>query len=671
MKTNITVKPKYLVFISLTLAFILVIVTFMDIYQGQKDIYQTKTEEAVSLLRAVQKASENAYISNQEVEKLIADKLINTSNFISKLEAHKKLSTTELNSISTSTEIDHIFLFSSEKKWEGLNTNTHYSELNITGVLSDEIDSLIAGKYDYFVSTSINDMEDKQHFLVIHKRESGKGFIAVSIEAERLLEFRKKIGIGKLFQKIADEEDIKYVVIQDEEGITTASGGVKELSSIAKDNFLEEILLQKKLATRELSYQNEKILEAVKPFRVGSEILGVIRIGVSLKSVDNLIHRTVLRSVIISAFLLLTGVIIIILITNNQNYSILKKEYQRIQTYTGNILENMSDGVVAVDSKGKINLFNKGAENIFELSAEAILGKKCGDVINSPESLIDKTLLTWEPIDYWEHTITTKNGKGIIIGGSTSIIKNSDGSINTVVAVVRDLTSQRNTEEIHKRQEKLAAMGELAGSVAHEIKNPLNTIGITVQRFEKEFIPTKDKDEYLELVKTMKSEVKRVSEIINQFLKFAKPPKIQMQKTRMKEFIYNVHKSFESQAISNKVKYDYHCEDFEASIDPAQMKQGLVNLIQNAFDAVISGGEIKLESYQQNNNLIIKVMDNGKGMSDDEISKIFNLYFTTKSNGTGLGLSIVNQIITEHNGNVKVHSKINGGTTFTIEIPII
>jgi len=100
------------------------------------------------------------------------------------------------------------------------------------------------------------------------------------------------------------------------------------------------------------------------------------------------------------------------------------------------------------------------------------------------------------------------------------------------------------------------------------------------------------------------------------------------------------------------------------------MKQALDNLLHNAFDAIENNGEVKIESYRRDNNLIIKISDNGKGISDDEMTKIFNLYFTTKPNGTGLGLSIVNQIVAEHGGTIKAESKINEGTTFIIEIPL-
>lgn len=126
--------------------------------------------------------------------------------------------------------------------------------------------------------------------------------------------------------------------------------------------------------------------------------------------------------------------------------------------------------------------------------------------------------------------------------------------------------------------------------------------------------------------------------------------------------------------MKDNVKLVCNGESFEADIDPDQMKQALINLLQNASDAAGSSlgrpGEITVESHALNGHLIISIKDNGCGIKEEDLNKIFNLYFTTKPEGTGLGLAIVNQIITGHRGQVRVESQQDKGTTFLIEIPL-
>ncbi|MDP4117090.1 MAG: histidine kinase dimerization/phospho-acceptor domain-containing protein, partial [Bacteroidota bacterium] len=631
MKLPLSVKPKYLVLISSTLALILLIITVLDIVEGEKDFYRAKSDEAQSLLRAVQKAGENVYTSNMEVENLITEKLINTAYFISRIELNEKLTIPSLNHISASTDIEHIELYSKDGKKILSNTNTAQTDIDLQKLFPQEIDSLNSAYYDYFVPGLLQDTKGINHFYLIQKRNTREGgFIALSIASDKLLDFRKRIGIGKLFQKIADTEEIEYLVIQDNKGIITASSTINELSSIANDSFLASSLQNKSIESRIIEFNGTKVFEAVKPFTVDNEIMGIIRIGLSLKSVNSLVQRTIIRSIAISFLLLLTGIIVLILITVRQNFSLLKDEYRKIQTYTGNILANMSDGVIAADGKGIITLMNPSAENIFELKPGEAIGKTCDDIISEPQSLIDKVLGTNQPNDFWEHSVITKNEKHIIIGGSVSIIRNEDESINTVVAVIRDLTAQKASDEVQKRNEKLTAMGELAAGVAHEIKNPLNSIGITTQRFEKEFLPAEDKEEYLSLIRTMKSEVNRVSEIINQFLKFAKPPRINLNQISSKELLSEIYNSFQSRAARDNVKLSIDAEDVTVNADSSQLKQAIINIVQNAFESITGRGVIAIESYAEKEDLIIKISDTGSGISEAELGKIFNLYYTTK-----------------------------------------
>ncbi|MCU7520729.1 MAG: PAS domain S-box protein [Ignavibacteria bacterium] len=674
MKFKLVVKPGYLIPITLTLVLVMAAVTAFDIYQSYKDIYKAKSDEAVTLLRAVQKSGENVYLSSMEVENLTAARLLDNAYLIYRLEEAKTLSRSGLSRIAETNNIAQISLFSRSGKLELYSGNMPFPGPDIFRNFPGEIDSIFAGRYDYFTSSGPADSSGTQHLLAVHKRPGNKGLIVLSIDSKYFLEFRKKIGIGQLFQRIADEREIEYIVIQDSTGIITASRGVERLSTIASDRFLKKTINEKIISTRKMPFNGHEVFEAVKPFMMQGEIAGVIRIGFSLDSINRMIDRMILRSVLISLLLLLVGIVVITLLVNQQSYSLLKNEYTKVQTHTGKILESMSDGVIVTDSMGRIIIFNKAAEKIFSLKASEVTGKDCSLIMKSPESLITQTLAAGTPVDYYEHTAETLTDEQMIIAGSTSIIYNPTGGIDSVIAVVRDLTMQRSLEASQKRREKLSAMGELAGSVAHEIKNPLNLISITAQRFEKEFVPEEDEGEYYALIKDMKEEIRRVTEIINQFLKFARPPKLRLRRTEMKEYIDALCTSFQGAAMKDNVKLVCNGESFEADIDPDQMKQALINLLQNASDAAGSSlgrpGEITVESHALNGHLIISIKDNGCGIKEEDLNKIFNLYFTTKPEGTGLGLAIVNQIITGHRGQVRVESQQDKGTTFLIEIPL-
>jgi two-component system, NtrC family, sensor histidine kinase HydH len=669
VKFPLTVRPKYLILISLTLAVILFLVTILDITEGRKDINQSKTDEAYSLLRTVQKSAENVFISNTEVENLIKEKLVDAAYFIAEKEMNGKINSANLGKIAGEIGIEHIAFYSADGKPDIANDNIKF---NIKKDFKPELDSVNAGVYDYFFPGLLYDQDGAEHFSVVQKRYSpGKGYLIISISSGELLEFRKKIGIGSLFQNIAGTEEIIYLVIQDENGIITASHGIDELSSIEGDVFLAASLENQKFASRETDYRGKKIFEAVNPFFVNGEPTGIIRIGLSLEQADNLVNRTILRSIVISSLLLLTGIVLLIVITDKQNLALIKDENRKIQTYTGNILNNMSEGVLAADKNGKINLMNPMAEKILGLLPGEAIGLYCSEIINNSDCIIERAIKLNAGVEYSETLIRTKKGKEIILGGTADIVRNEDGTINTVVAVIRDVTLQRSIEESQQRNEKLSAMGELAAGVAHEIKNPLNAIGITVQRFEKEYLPAEGEEEYRDMIKMMKSEVERVSSIINQFLTYSRPRKVKLLSVQSDELLKDVYNTFYSRSVKDNVNLDLNTVDAGINADYSLLKQALINIVQNAFEAVSAGGTIKIESVKEDSKLAVIITDNGAGIPAENLGKIFNLYFTTKQAGSGLGLSIVNQIITDHNGSIKIESLPGEGTKFIVSIPLI
>jgi len=234
------------------------------------------------------------------------------------------------------------------------------------------------------------------------------------------------------------------------------------------------------------------------------------------------------------------------------------------------------------------------------------------------------------------------------------------------------------TDEVYRlqndlrRREKLSAMGELAAGVAHEIRNPLNAISMTVQRLAREFPAAEGADEQGELIKIVRREIDRISAIVRQFLEFARPAPLVKKPVLVGELITKVVALYAARAASQQVKIEWENHpSVTALLDADKITQCLVNLLENALDAVATGGRITIHlEASRRKNFSISIADNGTGIPAENQSRIFNLYFTTKANGTGLGLAQVLQIVSEHDGTVAVFSEPGRGTRFVLTIPM-
>ena len=325
--------------------------------------------------------------------------------------------------------------------------------------------------------------------------------------------------------------------------------------------------------------------------------------------------------------------------------------------------------VIVVDEQMRITLFNKSSENLFKRKEEEIIQKNLSELSDD----IVKSLSEYcknsdeQCADVAIETSISDERKYLLLNFTRN--KDEDRKDNFII-VINDLTESRRLEEESKRKEKLSAMGELASGVAHEIRNPINAIGMIAQRLDKEFKVENENEEYHSITSLLRSEVTRINKIITQFLGYAKPLSLQLKKINSKDFFDDIYRLFSDQAKLKGVELiKLSDQSFEMMIDPELIKQSLMNLIQNAIDAVEKNGKIEINYFKRESNLIIEVTDNGKGIPENDRNKIFDLYYTTKPEGTGLGLSIVQKIIAEHKGTIEVFSEVNKYTKFKITIP--
>jgi len=230
-------------------------------------------------------------------------------------------------------------------------------------------------------------------------------------------------------------------------------------------------------------------------------------------------------------------------------------------------------------------------------------------------------------------------------------------------------------EEALRRRDRLAAMGELASTVAHEVRNPLNAVGMTAQRLRREFLAATpaggpERGELEELLSVMTAETQRIDRIVQQFLEYARPPRLAPERVDLDALVRDVGERVRSLAAARGVRLEVEGAAAGAAVvDPAQLRQALDNLVRNAVEATPEGGAVSLAARREGGERVVEVRDTGRGIEPDHLPRIFDLYFTTKADGTGVGLAVTQQIVTAHGGTIEVDSRPGAGTTMSVRLP--
>jgi two-component system sensor histidine kinase HydH len=456
-------------------------------------------------------------------------------------------------------------------------------------------------------------------------------------------------------------------VLQDPEGIVAATNVVKEMSSVDRDSVLSLVLDRDTVVTRQVEFDGHQTYEVAKRLSIEGSTVGFLRIGLSMDELRSAEGRMTRRMLIMSIVLVTLGALVFTAIVVSQNYRLVSQKYAVIQSFTGNILENMQDAVVTIDSENRITIFNHQAERLFVAEAADIAGRRLDEMPGSMRKCLSTIFSTSEQ----ELVLECSPNQRRVVSLSCSSTRKRDGSLESRTAVIKDLTEARRLEREIQRKQKLTAMGELASGVAHEVRNPLNAISMIAQRYEREFLPRSGVKEYRSLTQVLKKESARVNAIVQQFLIFARPPKLTMTEVPVLKFVSHVSTLFEGQAESKGVHFSLDCRsEALVRIDSDLMTQALLNLLQNALDATATGGAISLRVAHKGDHVVFDVTDTGVGIQSDKIERVFDLYFTTKPEGTGVGMSITQQIVSQHHGTIEVQSELGKGTMISIRIPV-
>ncbi len=674
MKNKFKLQPKVVITISVIIIIVMITSAYFELSESKKEIFRLLSEQSSSLIKTISFSSINTLNSSYEIENLLTQRLLDNARLIRSLDSANLITRAKLIRIGKENRLFRINIFNS--RGNRVLTNripvpghdhpegkvNRYEEL--MPILTGRAQQLILGLHPAQHS-------EEERFAVAVARAFNKGAIVINLDAKDLLEFRKKIGIGKIINDIAGNRGIEYIVLQDSAGILAASSAVRSMDKIEGDPFLEKAMSLDSIFMRITRFNHHEVYEVVKRLVDDGDVIGIYRIGISLDDVKSVEARMYRRIVLISLLLAAFSVIILSIIFTSQNLKSISNEFSRFKTFTGTILQNMGEAVIVVDKDYSVTLFNNSAEELFKIKSGEVINKKLDEILGGLLSFLLAEIMKGDGETPDIQKDISVNGQIKFLRLSVTKNINDRGQIGNYTVVINDFTERKNLEEQAKRREKLSAMGELASGVAHEIRNPVNAIGMIAQRLNKEFSPEKDAEEYNSILKVLKDEVTRVNKIITQFLNYARPLDIQLRSVDAALFSEELYRLFIGQAEMKKIRLEKLASNsLEIKIDPELMKQALMNILQNAFDAVSEGGKVSINYYKDGAGIVFEIKDTGSGISPDMEKKIFDLYYTTKKDGNGLGLSIAQKVVSQHNGTIECESEINKGTKFKIRIPI-
>ena len=347
------------------------------------------------------------------------------------------------------------------------------------------------------------------------------------------------------------------------------------------------------------------------------------------------------------------------------------------------VFNSIQEGIIVTDSNGRITYLNDAAGQLFALEANDSIGKRLDERVrgldwkslSQSEVAVSRDIEIFYPANRFINFYIVP----LIIEREPGSDKKEADQIGISghqvghAIILRDITESRRTEQQIIESERFNALTLLAAGVAHEIGNPLNSLNIHLQLIEREArqLDGAKRAELQESVEVARAEVNRLDSIITQFLRAIRPTRPQLKPENINSIVEEAVR-FLAPEIKDRdivVEQELRSDLPLLELDRDQMKQAFYNVIKNSFEAMKSRGILRIRTDMDDSHVVVRFTDSGGGMSPENLSRVFEPYFTTKTSGTGLGLLIVRRIVREHGGELSIESSAGKSLTVTIRLP--
>jgi two-component system NtrC family sensor kinase len=353
------------------------------------------------------------------------------------------------------------------------------------------------------------------------------------------------------------------------------------------------------------------------------------------------------------------------------------KLYDRLlveRHFIDNVIESAGIGILITDGSGKILSANTKIENLFGIAAAQAVGQPVGQVFSGDSRFLAKVVLdsTRKRKEQEREVRYERNELELTLKVMAFVVQDGQSTLSGVTTFLHDITEKRRLSESLRKIEKMAAVATMAAGLAHELRNPLSGIYATVQTLTRELTLSQSQKQEMDAIL---EEVQRMETLIQDVLHLSKPFSLRLRKTDVNAVLLNSMAALQERLAAKKIELKPELADDLALVraDADKLRQVFLNLIINAADASKHGGVVKVLSrpaYTPKNRrlsgVLVEIIDQGEGITAENVSRIFDPFFSTKNDGTGLGLTICERIVEQHGGKLMVRSDPGQGSAFSV-----
>ncbi len=641
--------PLY-VLISVILLVVAAFSVVISINRLRKISFKLVERDGVAIVDMAVQAGRNGLEASYVVDNLVAERLISIADLIGRL---PKLDERILRDIVAINDLYAIDILSSDGK------------VIVTSRMSRTLpfpaDS-ITSRGNGSVSVFQLNLKGKDIYVLVVPNDL-HGFIAVYFDVGYLNQLKSHISIGRIIQRLGRNPAVVYIAFQDTAGIIAATENIQSLTSIASDTFLRRAMLDTNSVLRRVTeFRGEKVFEFVKPIYINGQFEGLFRLGLSLSGYRSIVAAGQRQIVILIVVVAVVLMLMLAFFLFSRGYGLLQVAYEELELSFDEMLEQLPLGAVLLTPDMKIRSCNQLFCSYFP--QKLVRGSDYLEVFSDDPLGVLMAKSKGEPITIEDVILRDASGKRRTYTIRTAPIISRDG-IAGYISIVEDITDKLEAERVRQRLRELDLIAELAAALAHDIRNPLNSISLMAQRL------MRHADEKIrETGRRIKESVGRVEMQMREFLQLAAPLRVNRVETDMADFVGEIIRDWDDRFKASRITVEPELKSVRCRIDRVRMRRALENLIDNAIQAMPDGGKLTVRTYRDGKDCVIEVSDTGVGIPDDVIDQIFRPYFTTKPNGTGLGLSQVERTVRAHGGHIDVESQPDKGTTFRIYLPV-